>query len=172
MRGCSETVCQRASPATLARRRRILAGSACSASAEIPPREGLKCRKNAAKVLAEDAQYRLKPFASASRKTGSPSVKGCCFERFSPWDDLADLVLRRRRTLTAVATFAIALMLTIEVGVAIAFAASWFTWRQVGESAPSDRHDSAPVSAPLDDRSGLVEGRLLMVRAQSSRVLA
>jgi len=55
-------------------------------------------------------------------------------------------------------------MLTIEVGVAIAFAAAWFTWQQVGESRAV--HDPAPLSAPLDDRSGLVEGRLLMVRAQ------
>jgi len=32
-----------------------------SASAEIPPLEGLKCRKNASKVRAENARYRLKP---------------------------------------------------------------------------------------------------------------
>jgi hypothetical protein len=50
--------------------------------------------------------------------------------------------------MTEIATSAIALMLTIEVGVAIAFAAAWFTWQQVGESAPSDRHDPAPVSRP------------------------
>ena len=52
-----------------------------SASAEIPPLERLKCRKNASKVRAENACYRLKPYASTSRKGGSPNVRGCCFER-------------------------------------------------------------------------------------------
>ena len=65
-----------------------------SAFAEIPPLEGSKCNKNVAKVRAENARYRLKPYASTSRKDGSPN------ERFSPWGDLADLVLHRRGTLT------------------------------------------------------------------------
>jgi len=43
---------------------------------------------------------------------------------------------------------------------------------KLAKAAPSDRHDPAPLSAPLDDRSGLVEGPLLMVRAQSSQALA
>ena len=62
-------------------------------------------------------------------------------------------------------------MLTIEVGVAIAFAAALVyvatSWRK-----PRRLIDPAPLSAPLDDRSGLVEERLLMVRAQLSRALA
>jgi hypothetical protein len=37
-------------------------------------------QQNAAKVLAENAQYCLKPFVSTSRKTGSANVRGCCFE--------------------------------------------------------------------------------------------
>jgi len=72
-----------------------------SASAEIPPLERLTCRKNASKVRAENARYRLKPYASTSRKDGSPNVRGCCFERFSSWGDLADLVLHRRGRLTS-----------------------------------------------------------------------
>ena len=51
--------------------------------------------QNASKVRAENARYRLKPYASTSRKDGSPN------ERFSPWGDLADLVLHRRGRLTS-----------------------------------------------------------------------
>jgi hypothetical protein len=43
----------------------------------------------------------------------------------------------------------IALMLTIESGVAIACAAAWLTWRQ---SDPSDKHNPAPLAAPLGRR--------------------
>ena len=95
---------------------------------------GLKVQQKCREGSGRKRPNRLKPFASTSRKTGSPNLTDCCFERFSPWGDLADLVLHRATHAHAVATFAIALMLTIEVGVAIAFAAAWFTWKQVGES--------------------------------------
>ena len=37
-------------------------------------------RQNASKFRAENARYRLKPYASTSPKTHSPNLRGCCFE--------------------------------------------------------------------------------------------
>ena len=63
-----------------------------SASAETPSLEGLKCDKNAAKVLAENARFRLKPFVGTSRKTGSPNVRPHCFEVVQQRAALPDVV--------------------------------------------------------------------------------